>query len=71
LKSDILQRKPKGNTMLEAMSLANARRSKIRSAVEHISDKQKLEVKLFFRAIGIDRPKVKIGAANIAYDMLR
>lgn len=36
LKSDIHQRKPKGKPMPEAMSRANGRRSKVRSAVEHV-----------------------------------
>mgnify|MGYP001456750727 FL=1 len=71
LKSDIHQRKPKGKPMPEAMSRANGRRSKIRSAVEHVFARQKDKMKLFIRTIGIGRAKVKIGMANIAYNMLR
>ncbi len=71
LKSDIHQRKPKGRSMPEAMSRANGRRSKIRSAVEHVFARQKDKMKLFIRTIGIDRAKVKIGMGNIAYNMLR
>ncbi|MFK4064143.1 IS5 family transposase [Brucella anthropi] len=71
LKSDIHQRKPKGKPMSEAMSRANGRRSKIRSAVEHVFARQKDKMKLFIRTIGINRARVKIGIANIAYNMLR
>ncbi|MCO6180785.1 hypothetical protein [Ciceribacter sp. RN22] len=41
LKSDIHQRKPKGKPMPEATSRVNGRRSKIRSAVEHVFAGQK------------------------------
>jgi IS5 family transposase len=71
LKSDIHQRKPKGKPMPEAMSKANGRRSKVRSAVEHVFACQKDKMRLFIRTIGITRAKVKIGMANIAYNMLR
>jgi len=71
LKSDIHQRKPKGKPMSQAMSRANNRRSKVRSAVEHVFARQKDKMKLFIRTIGISRAKVKIGMANIAYNMLR
>jgi transposase, IS5 family len=71
LTSDIHQRKPKGKPMPETMSKANGRRSKIRSAVEHVFARQKDKMKLFVRTIGIGRAKVKIGMANIAYNMLR
>lgn len=71
LTSHIHQRKPKGKPMPEAMSRANGRRSKVRSAVEHVFARQKDKMKLFIRTIGISRAKVKIGMANIAYNMLR
>lgn len=57
--------------MSEPMSRANGRRSKIRSAVEHVFARQKDQMKLFIRTIGISRARVKIGMANIAYNMLR
>jgi len=47
--------------MPEAMSRANGRRSKVRSAVEHVFARQKDKMKLFIRTIGISRAKVKIG----------
>jgi hypothetical protein len=57
--------------MPEAMSRANGRRSKVRSAVEHFFARQKDKMKLFIRTIGISMAKVKIGMANIAYNKLR
>ena len=57
--------------MPEMMSRANGRRSKIRSAVEHVFARQKDKMKLFIRTVGIGRAKVKIGMANIAFNMLR
>lgn len=71
LRSDIHQKKPKGRPMPEAMSQANGRRSRIRSAVEHVFARQKDKMKLFIRTIGIERARAKIGMANIAYNMLR
>jgi transposase, IS5 family len=71
MKSEIHQKKPKSKPMPEAMSKANGRRSKIRSAVEHVFARQKDKMKLFIRTIGIGRARVKIGMANIAYNMLR
>ena len=57
--------------MPDAMARANGRRSRIRSAVEHVFARQKDKMKLFIRTIGINRATVKIGMANIAYNMLR
>jgi hypothetical protein len=57
--------------MSEAMSRANGRRSKTRSAVEHVFARQKDKMTLFIRTIGIGRAKVKIGMANITCNMLR
>lgn len=71
LTSDIHQRKPKGKPMPQAMSKANARRSRIRASVEHVFARQKDKMKLFIRTIGMARATLKIGMANIAYNMLR
>lgn len=71
LKSDIHQKKPKGKPMSEIISKANSRRSKVRSSVEHVFARQKDKMKLFIRTIGIARATIKIGMANIAYNMLR
>ena len=69
--SDIHHRKPKGRPMSEATSRANGRRSKVRAFVEHVFARQKAQMKLFIRTIGIERARVKIGMANIAYNLTR
>ena len=50
---------------------ANARRSAVRSAVEHVFARQKGPMALVVRTIGIARARVKIGLANLAYNMRR
>lgn len=69
--SRIHRKKPKGKPMSEAMRKFNARKSKVRSLVEHVFADQKHRMGLFIRTIGIDRAKTKIGLANIAYNMRR
>ena len=71
LRHRIHQRKPKGKPMPEAMLRANGRRSKVRSAVEYVFARQKDKMKLFIRTVGLSRAKVKIGMANVAYNMRR
>ena len=69
--SDIHHKKPKGRPMNKAISQSNARRSKVRAFIEHVFARQKGPMALFVRTIGIARAKVKIGMANIAYNMQR
>lgn len=49
----------------------NASRSKVRAAVEHVFAQQKGAMGLFIRTIGLARAKVKIGLANITYNIRR
>ena len=49
----------------------NARKSRVRSAVEHVFAHEKGLMGLFVRTIGIARARVKIGLANLAYKMRR
>lgn len=69
--SDIHHKKPKGRPMSEAMSRSNGRRSKTRALVEHVFARQKAQMKLFIRTIGIDRATTKIGMANLVYNLSR
>ena len=69
--SDIHHKKPKGRPMSEATSRANNRRSKVRSHVEHVFARLKGPMNIFVRTIGIARARVKIGMANLAYNMQR
>lgn len=71
LKSMIHFRKPKGKAMPAPHKRANAARSKVRSAVEHVFAVQKHRMALFIRTIGIERAKMKIGMANLAYNFKR
>ena len=50
---------------------ANARKSAVRSAVEHVFARQKGPMALFIRTIGIARARTKIGLVNLLYNMQR
>jgi transposase, IS5 family len=52
-------------------SAANARRSVIRPAVEHVFAGQKHRMGLIVRTIGIARVRIKISMANLAYNFQR
>lgn len=69
--SRIHRKKPKGKPMPERTRFANAQKSKVRSAVEHVFAYQKGPMDLFVRTIGIARARVKIGLANLAYNIRR
>lgn len=69
--SDIHHKKPKNRPMSEATSRANGRRSKVRAFVEHVFARQKAQMKLTVRTIGIERARVKISMANIVYNLSR
>ncbi len=64
-------RKPKGRPLPARHAKANAARSAVRSAVEHVFAGQKHRMKLFVRTVGLGRAKVKIGMANLAYNFTR
>jgi len=70
-KSHIHQKKPPRRPMPERMARANAKRSAIRSAVEHVFAGQKHRMGLIVRTIGIARARIKIGMANLAYNFQR
>lgn len=71
LRSMIHFRKPKGKPMDLRRQRANAACSKVRSAVEHVFATQKSRMALFLRTIGIERARMKIGMANLAYNFNR
>jgi IS5 family transposase len=64
-------KKPKGKSMPVRTQKANGVKSKIRAKVEHVFAVQKDKMDLFIRTIGIQRANVKIGLANITYNMKR
>jgi IS5 family transposase len=71
LVSHIHRKKPPGRPMPERTSRANGRKSAVRAHVEHIFAEQKARMGLFVRTIGLARATVKIGLANLAYNMRR
>jgi IS5 family transposase len=71
LKSAIHRKKPRGKPMPERVAKANAAKSKVRAAVEHVFAWQKGPMGLFVRTIGLARATVKIGLANLATNMRR
>jgi len=50
---------------------ANARKSAVRASVEHVFAYQKGPMGLVIRTIGLARARVKVGLANLAYNMRR
>lgn len=71
LVSKVHFRKPKGKALPDHHAKANAARSAVRSAVEHVFAGQKHRMKLFVRTIGIARARIKIGMTNLAYNFTR
>jgi IS5 family transposase len=71
LRSQIHRKKPKGKPMPEAISRANGRKSKVRAFVEHVFAREKGPMGLVIRTIGLARARVKIGLANLTYNMKR
>jgi hypothetical protein len=50
---------------------ANASKSAIRAHIEHVFAEQKHRMCLFVRTIRLARATIKIGLANLAYNMRR
>jgi transposase, IS5 family len=67
--SRIHRKMPEGKPMPERTRVANAQQSKLRSAVGHVFAHQKGLKDLFVRTIGLPRARLKIGLANLAYNM--
>jgi IS5 family transposase len=65
--SRIHRKKPRGKPMPERTAKANAAKSKVRARVEHVFARQKDQMGLFIRTIGIKRAETKITLANLAY----
>ena len=71
LRSQIHRKKPQRKPMPVNVARANGRKSKVRAAVEHVFARQKGPMALVVRTIGLARATVKIGLANIVYNMRR
>ena len=69
--SNIHQRRMPSRPMPAHIARANAKRSALRSALEHVFAGQKHRRGLLVRIIGIARARIKIGMANLAYNFQR
>ena len=63
--------KPHLKPMPRHVQRSNAGKSVIRSRVEHVFADQKSQMGLFIRSVGIKRATMRIGLANIVYNMRR
>jgi IS5 family transposase len=67
-----LQRpKPKGKPMARNVRRGNAKRAKVRVAVEHVFAVQKMRLKLVIRSVGRIRAATRLGLANLVTNLLR
>ena len=71
LTSRIHRRKPAGRLMPRNVARANAKKSAVRAAVEHVFAHQKSRFGLFIRTIGLARAEAKLTLANLAYNFNR
>jgi len=71
LKSHIHRKKPLNRPMPTRTARANAKRSAVRSAVEHVFAGQKHRMHLVVRTVGIARANIRIGMANLVYNFQR
>ncbi len=69
--SCIHRKKPVGRPISARTRRANGGKSAMRSRIETVFAHQKGLMALFIRTIGIARAKVKIGLANLAYNIRR
>lgn len=69
--SRIHRKKPRGKPMPAQTASANAAKSSTRARVEHVFARQKDQMGLFIRTIGIARAEAKITLANLAYNIDR
>ncbi|BCI69004.1 IS5 family transposase ISMac22 (plasmid) [Acetobacter aceti] len=69
--SKVHRKKPHLKPMPRHIQRSNAGKSVIRSRVEHVFADQKSQTELFIRTVGIIRATMRIGLANIIYNMRR
>jgi IS5 family transposase len=69
--SKIHRKKPQGRPMPKRMARANARKSAVRARIEHVFAEQKERMNLVVRTIGLARAELKIGMANLVYNIRR
>ena len=70
-RSQLHRKKPKKKPMPLNTQRANGKKSKIRACVEYVFAVQKERMGLFIQTIGLDRTRIKITFANLAYNLQR
>lgn len=71
-KSQVHQKGSRGHPLSEKAKKCNKKKSKIRARVEHVFGSITNEQGgLYFKVIGLDRNKLKIGMMNVVYNMRR
>jgi transposase, IS5 family len=63
--------KPGGKPMPLHMIRGNARRARVRVAIEHVFAAQKCRLGLVVRSVGLARARAKLGLANLITNMRR
>ena len=71
LKAQFQRKKPRGRKMPTPIARGNRTRAQVRARVEHVFAAQKCRLGLVVRTIGLVRARVKIGLANLAYNVTR
>jgi IS5 family transposase len=69
--SRVHRKKPPGRPMPGRTARANGAKSKVRAKIEHVFAEQKSRMGLFIRTVGLDRARIKIGLANLTYNVKR
>mgnify|MGYP001815494667 CR=1 FL=1 len=69
--SKIHRKKPQSRPMPKRTARANARKSAVRARIEHVFAEQKERMNLVVRTIGLARAELKIGMANLVYNIRR
>ena len=69
--SRVHRKKPRGKPMPARTARANAGRSTVRARIEHVFARQKNQMALFIRTIGIARAEAKITLPNLVYNIDR
>lgn len=69
--SRLHRKKPPHRPMPVRTRRANGRKSKVRACIEHVFADQKSRMGLFIRTVGLARARVKIGLANLVYNVKR
>lgn len=60
-----------GQADADTHARANAAKSTVRARIKHVFARQKDQMALFIRTIGIVRAEMKIGLVNLVYNMDR